>query len=80
MRDGERIHARVFVYARVALAAVQAAGQRGGEFADQAVVWEPEVAQFEGEADKVGEEVWGVQAAVDEDGAVDVGVRESGEC
>jgi hypothetical protein len=43
------------------------------------VVGEAEVAQFEREADEVDEEVGGVDAAVDEDGAVDVGVRESGE-
>ena len=43
------------------------------------MIGEAEVAQLEGEADEVGEEVWGVDAAVDEDGAVDVGVGEGGE-
>ena len=43
------------------------------------MVREAEVAQFEGEAYEVGEEVGGVDAAVDEDGAVDVGVGEGGE-
>ena len=43
------------------------------------MIGEPEVAQFEGEADKVREEVGRVDAAVDEDGTVDVGMREGGE-
>jgi hypothetical protein len=43
------------------------------------VVGEPEVAELEGEADEVDEEVRGVDAAVDEDGAVDVRVGEGGE-
>lgn len=38
------------------------------------MVGETEVAQLEGEADKVREEVGRVDAAVDEDGAVDVGM------
>jgi len=76
---GEGVHGGVFVDAGVALAAVQRACQRGAEFADEAVVWEAEVAQFEREADEVDEEVRGVDAAVDEDGAVDVGVGEGGE-
>jgi hypothetical protein len=46
---------------------------------DEAVVGEPEVAQLEREADEVDEEVGGVDAAVDEDGAVDVRVGEGGE-
>lgn len=75
----ERIDGGVFVDARVAFAAVEGAGERGGEFADQAVVGEAEVAQLEGEADEVGEEVGGVDAAVDKDGAVDIGVGEGGE-
>lgn len=76
---GEVVDARVLVDARVALAAVEAASERGGEFADQAVVGESEVAQLEREADKVREEVWGVDAAVDEDGAVYVWMGEGGE-
>lgn len=44
------------------------------------MVGESEIAQFEREADKVGQEVWGVDAAVDKDGAVDVGVGYGGEC
>jgi hypothetical protein len=43
------------------------------------VVREAEVAQFEREADEVDEEIWRMDAAVNEDGAVDVGVREGGE-
>jgi hypothetical protein len=43
------------------------------------VVGEAEVAQLEREADEVGKEVGGVDAAVDEDGAVDVGMGEGGE-
>jgi hypothetical protein len=63
----------------VTLATVQRARERGRQFADQAVVREAEVAQLEGEADEVDEEVGGVDAAVDEDGAVDVGMGERGE-
>ena len=79
MGHGERVHARVLVDAGVALAAVQAACQSWGELANQSVVGEAEVAQLEGEADEVREEVGRVDAAVDKDGAVDVGVREGGE-
>ena len=60
-------------------AAVERACERGAELADEAVVGETEVAQLEGEADEVDEKVGGVDAAVDEDGAVDVGVGEGGE-
>jgi hypothetical protein len=60
----------------VPLTTVQAACERGREFADQAVVWKAEVAQLEREADEVDEEVGGVDAAVDKDGAVNVRVRE----
>ena len=74
MLDCERIYSWVFVHATVSFAAVQRACKRGGQFADQAMIGEAEVAQFEREADEVDEEVWGVDAAVDEDGAVDVGV------
>lgn len=63
----------------MAFAAVKGASERGAEFADEAVVWEAEVAEFECEADEVDEEVGGVDTAVDKDGAVDVGVGEGGE-
>jgi hypothetical protein len=43
------------------------------------VVWEAEITKLEGEADKVSEEVRGVDAAIDEDGTVDVGVRKGRE-
>lgn len=43
------------------------------------MVREAEVAELECEAYEVGEEVGGVEAAVDEDCAVDVGVGEWGE-
>ena len=42
------------------------------------MVRDAEVAQLEGEADEVGDEVGGVDAPVDEDGAVDVGVASGG--
>lgn len=45
------------------------------------MVTDAEIAQFHGEADEFCEEVGGVEAAVDEDGTVDVGVgdwREDG--
>jgi hypothetical protein len=73
------IDAWVFVDTRVTFASIQGTSKGWGEFADQTVVWETEVAEFEREPDQVGEEVGGVDAAVDEDGAVDVGVRDSGE-
>jgi hypothetical protein len=63
----------------VSLAAIQGTCECGAEFAYEPVVGQAEVAEFEGEADEVDEEVWGVDAAVDEDGAVDVGVGECGE-
>lgn len=79
MLDGQRIHAGVFVDAGVALAIVYGAREMGREFADEAVIGEPEVSEFEGEADEVGEEGGGEEAAVNEDGAVDVGVGYHGE-
>jgi hypothetical protein len=41
----------------VALARVEGASERGGQFADEAMVWEAQVAKFEGEAYELGEEV-----------------------
>lgn len=72
MRDGEVVDGSVKVQAGVAFARVEAAGEGEGELADEAVVGDAEVAELEGEADEVGDEVGGVDAAVDEDGAVDV--------
>lgn len=72
MRDGEVVDGSVKVQAGVALARVEAACEGEGEFADEAVVGDAEVAELEGEADEVGDEVGGVDAAVDEDGAIDV--------
>lgn len=72
MRDSEIVDGRVEVQAGVAFTRVQAAGEGEGEFADEAVVGDAEVAELEGEADEVGDEVGSVDAAVDEDGAVDV--------
>lgn len=51
VRHGQVVDLRVVVQARVALARVQAARERGGELADQAVVRDAEVAELEGEAD-----------------------------
>lgn len=78
VRDGEVVDGGVVVQPGVALARVEGAGEREGELADEAVVRDAEVAQLEGEADEVGDEVGGVDAAVDEDGAVDVGVAGRG--
>lgn len=58
----------------MSFAAIEGAGKRKGKLADEAVVGNTEVTQLEGKGDEVGEEVWGVEAAVDKDGAVDVGV------
>jgi hypothetical protein len=43
------------------------------------VVWKAEVAELQSKADEVDEEVGCVDAAVNEDGAVDVGMGEGGE-
>lgn len=79
MLNSERVHAGVFVDARVAFAGVDGAREVRGEFADEAVVGEAEVAELEGEADEVREEGGGEEAAVDEDGPVDVRVGYDGE-
>ena len=79
MLDCETVDRRFFVETGVAFAGIQGACERRREFADEAVVWEPEVAELKREADEVGYEVWGVDAAVDEDGTVDVGVGYGGE-
>jgi hypothetical protein len=44
------------------------------------VIWKAEVAELQSEADEVNEEVGCVDAAINEDGAVDVGMGEGGEC
>lgn len=72
--DGEGVDARVFVNAGVAFAAVYGACKVRREFADESMVRQAEVAELKHEADEVSEEGGGVMAAVDEDGAVDVGV------
>lgn len=74
MGDGEVVDGRVVVETGVALAGVEGAGEGEGELADEAVVRDAEVAQLEGEADQVGDEVGRVDPAVDEDGPVDVGM------
>lgn len=51
VHDRQVIDALIVIKARVALARVQAARERGGQFADQAVVGHAEVAELEGEAD-----------------------------
>jgi hypothetical protein len=51
VHDGEVVDLVLVVEARVALARVEAAGERRGELADQAVVGDAEVAELEGEAD-----------------------------
>ena len=79
MLHGEGVHAGVFVDAGVAFAGVDGACEVGRQFADEAVVGEAEVAELEGEAEEGGEEGGGEGAAVDEDGAVEVGVGEDGE-
>lgn len=43
------------------------------------MVWETQVTEFESKSDKVGDEVRCVDAAVNKDGAVDVGMRYVGE-
>ena len=72
--DGKGVNTCILVDARVAFAAVQAPGKRGRELADKPVVGKPQVAQLERKADEVRQEVGRVDAAIDEDGAVDVGV------
>lgn len=56
MLDGEGVHARVFIDARVAFAAVDGTCEVRGEFADEAVVRQAEVSELEDESDEVGEE------------------------
>lgn len=55
-------------------AGVERTGEGDRELADEAVVGDAEVAEFESEADEMGDEIGGVDATVDEDGAVDVGM------
>lgn len=76
---GKRVYAWILVDARVTFAAIQAAGERRREFAYQAVVRKAKVAELECEADEMRQEVWSMNATVDEDGAVDVRVGESRE-
>jgi hypothetical protein len=74
VRDSQVVDCVVVVEPGMALPRVERPGESEGQFPDEAVVGNAEVAQLEGEADKMGDEVWGVNAAVDEDGSVDVGV------
>ena len=55
-------------------AAIDGAGEWVAEFADQAVVADTKVAEFEGEGYEVGYKVWCVHTAVDKYGALDVRV------
>ena len=77
--DGESIHGLILVDTGMAFAGVQAACEWGAEFADETMVRDSQVAEFQGEAHEVGEEVGGVDAAVNEDGTVDVGMEEGAE-
>lgn len=79
MPHSEFVDGHVIVEAGVAFARVQGSCESGRELADESVIGEAQVAQFEGEAYEARQEVGGVQAAVDEDGAVDVWVRGRGE-
>lgn len=72
MRDGEVVDGVVKVQAGVAGARVEGPGEGDGQLSDEAVIRDAEVAELEGEADEVSDEVWGVDASVNEDGAVDV--------
>jgi len=54
------------------LATVKGAGEGETELTDEVMVGNAEIAQFEDEGDEVGYEVWGVDAAIDKDGTVDV--------
>jgi hypothetical protein len=74
VRDRQVIYLVVVVEARVALASIETPCQRDGQLPDEAVVRDSEVAELEGEAYEVGDEVRGVDSAVDEDGSVDVRV------
>ena len=58
----------------MALAGVERSRERSGELADKAVVGDAKIAQLEGKANEVGDEVGGVNSPVNEDRAVDVGV------
>ena len=77
MLYGKVVHCRIFIDARVSLTAIQRACKCRRKLADETVVRQSKVAEFEGEADKVGEEVWGMNTAIYENGAVDVGMGES---
>lgn len=79
MLNGEAVDTGVFVDAGVTFASVDGACKVGREFADEAMVWEAEIAKLEDEADEVGEEGWSVNASIHEDSSIYVGVRHYGE-
>ena len=79
MLNSEVIHCLVIVDTRMAFTTVQTTGERRAELANEAMVRYPEIAELEGKAYEVGQEVRGVNTAVDEDSAVDVGMGKSPE-
>lgn len=53
------------------ISSIQASREGTREFANEAVVGNAEIAEFECEADEVGDEVGCMESGIDEDSAVD---------
>ncbi len=55
-------------------ASIEAPRKRGAELTNETMVGDSKIAEFECKADEVGEKVRSVDAAVDKDCTVDIGV------
>ena len=71
------VYCFVIINARMAFASIKAPSKRGAKLTNEAMVGDAEIAEFECKADNVSEEVWSMDAPVDEDGPVYIGM---GQC
>lgn len=74
VRDCKVIDCSVEIQTGVARSGVEAASKRNGELSDETMVGYAKITKFEREPDEVCDEVRSVNAAVDEDGTIYVGV------
>ena len=61
-------------------ASIETSSEGGAEFTDETVIGDAEITELESEANEVSKEVRGVNAAVNEDSAINVRVGEGAKC
>lgn len=77
MLDSKVIHGFVVVDAGVAFTTVETPRKRRAELPDEIVIGDAKIAELEDKTDKMSKKVRCVNAAIDKDCAVDIGV---GQC